>query len=100
MSFSVRCVAAAALLRRGVAVAGCGETVIDNAKAEGAIQYEPRKVAFTQKITSVDCPSEQKVEPGATFTCTVDLLQWQAGDCDSEDPQQGRRRQPRRPQAE
>jgi Domain of unknown function (DUF4333) len=70
MSFSVRCAAAVALLAAAVAMAGCGETVIDNTKAEGAIESNLQK-ALHEKITSVECPSDQKVEAGQTFTCTV-----------------------------
>ncbi|HKA66904.1 MAG TPA: DUF4333 domain-containing protein [Solirubrobacterales bacterium] len=70
MSFSVRCAAAAALLAVVFAAAGCGETVIDDVKAEGAIQSNLEK-SLHEKITSVDCPSNQKVETGKTFDCTV-----------------------------
>jgi hypothetical protein len=70
MTFSVRCAAALALLVFGFATAGCGETVIDDVKAEGAIESNLEK-ALHEKIKSVDCPSDQKVEAGQTFTCTV-----------------------------
>jgi hypothetical protein len=70
MSFSIRCAAALALLVIGFAAAGCGETVIDDVKAEGAIQSNLEK-SLDAKIKSVDCPSDQKVEAGKTFTCTV-----------------------------
>lgn len=70
MSFSVRCAAAVALLAIALAAAGCGETVIDDVKAEGAIQSNLEK-SLHAKIKSVDCPSDQKVEAGKTFTCTV-----------------------------
>ncbi len=70
MSFSVRCAAALALLVIGLAAAGCGETVIDDVKAEGAIQGNLEK-SLHAKIKTVDCPSDQKVEAGETFTCTV-----------------------------
>lgn len=51
---------------------GCGETVIDNTKAEGAIQSNLEK-SLHHRVSSVSCPSEQKVDPGATFDCTVDF---------------------------
>ena len=70
MSLSVRAVAAAVSVVAALALAGCGETVIDNSKTEGAIQSNLEK-ALHDKVSSVSCPSEQKVEPGATFTCTV-----------------------------
>jgi len=59
LSFSVRCAAAVALLTIAVAAAGCGETVIDDVKAEGAIQSNLEK-SLHAKIKSVDCPSDQK----------------------------------------
>ena len=70
MSFSVRCAAALTLLALVFAAAGCGETVIDDVKAEGAIQSNLEK-SLHAKIKSVDCPSDEKVEAGKTFTCTV-----------------------------
>jgi len=72
MNFSVRCAAAAVLAVLAFAAIGCGETVIDDTKAEGAIQSNLEK-SLHEKITAVDCPSDQKVEAGKTFTCTVDF---------------------------
>jgi hypothetical protein len=65
----------AAVLALGVVAVvavGCGDTVIDSSKAEGAIQSNLEK-SLHHKVSSVSCPSEQKVEPGATFDCTVDF---------------------------
>ena len=70
MSFSVRCAAAVALLAFAFAAAGCGETVIDDVKAEGAIQSNLER-SLDEKITSVDCPADEEVEKGKTFTCSV-----------------------------
>ncbi len=70
MSISVRCAAAIALLAIAFAAAGCGETVIDDVKAEGAIQSNLEK-SLDAKIETVNCPSDLKVEKGQTFTCTV-----------------------------
>ncbi len=61
----------------GLAVAallavGCGETVIDDAKTEAAIEQNLEK-SVGQKVVSVDCPSGVEVETGKTFDCTVDL---------------------------
>ena len=70
MRLSIRCAAALALLVVGLVAAGCGETVIDDVKAEGAIQSSLEK-SLHAKIKTVDCPSDQKVEAGKTFTCTV-----------------------------
>jgi hypothetical protein len=60
------------LLALAFVAIGCGETVIDDAKTEGAIQANLEKVLH-EKITAVDCPSGQKVEAGKTFTCTVNF---------------------------
>jgi hypothetical protein len=70
MSFSVRCVAALALLAIAFAAAGCGETVIDGKNTEETLQ-KSLEGSLHAKIKSVNCPSDQKVEPGETFTCTV-----------------------------
>jgi hypothetical protein len=70
LSFSVRCAAAVALLAIAFAAAGCGETVIDDVKTEGAIKSN-LETSLHAKIKSVDCPSDQKVEAGKTFSCTV-----------------------------
>jgi hypothetical protein len=58
---------AAALL-----AAGCGETVIDSAKTEAAIEQNLQR-STGQKVSSVECPSGVEVKTGATFDCTVDL---------------------------
>jgi hypothetical protein len=51
---------------------GCGDTVIDDAKAEDAVQAS-LEGSLHEKIVDVDCPSGQPVEAGQTFTCTVRL---------------------------
>lgn len=51
---------------------GCGETVIDSAKTEAAIEQNLEK-SVGQKVSSVDCPSGVEVEAGKTFECTVSL---------------------------
>jgi hypothetical protein len=53
-------------------LAGCGDTVIDAGKAEDAIQANLER-SRKEKVTSVVCPSDQKVEAGNEFTCTIDL---------------------------
>ena len=69
------------LVRTGVVLAlpllmflavGCGETVIDDAKTEAAIEQNLED-SVGQKVSSVDCPSGVEVEPGETFDCTVSL---------------------------
>jgi ABC-type uncharacterized transport system substrate-binding protein len=63
--------ALAIALAASLALAGCGDTVIDSTKTEEAIQADLED-SIHAKIRAVDCPSDQKVEAGATFTCTVD----------------------------
>jgi uncharacterized protein DUF4333 len=53
-------------------VAGCGETVIDATKTEEQLQANLSN-SLKEKVSSVDCPSDQKVEKGATFNCSVKL---------------------------
>jgi hypothetical protein len=53
-----------------LAVAGCGETIIDSAKAEDAIEQNLER-ATGQKVASVECPSSVEVVKNATFECTV-----------------------------
>jgi Domain of unknown function (DUF4333) len=69
-SFAIRPVGAILLLAAAFAAAGCGETVIDDVKAEGAIQSNLEK-SLDEKITAVDCPADVEVEAGKTFTCSV-----------------------------
>jgi hypothetical protein len=69
-SFIVRSAVAFSLLSLAFAATGCGETVIDDVKTEEAIQSNLEK-SLHAKIKTVDCPSDQKVEAGKTFTCTV-----------------------------
>jgi hypothetical protein len=52
------------------AALGCGDTVIDSGKTEDAIKSNVER-SLKQKVASVDCPSDQKVEVGKTFTCTI-----------------------------
>ncbi len=65
-------VAVALVAIAALVAAGCGETVIDNAKTEAALKENLQKSAHRQ-ISAVECPSEVKVDPGATFDCTVKL---------------------------
>lgn len=51
---------------------GCGETVIDDAKTEAAIEQNLEQ-SVGQKVSSVDCPSGVEVETDATFECDVTL---------------------------
>jgi hypothetical protein len=53
-------------------VAGCGETVIDTTKTEEQLEANLSH-SLNEKVSSVDCPSDQKVEKGATFDCSVKL---------------------------
>ena len=65
--------AALAALALGVfPLAGCGETVIDSAKTEAAIEENLEK-SVGQRVSSVECPSGVEVKKGGTFECTVKL---------------------------
>jgi hypothetical protein len=72
VSFLGQLGAVLALFAISAVVAGCGETVIDATKAEEELQASLTK-SLNEKVSSVDCPSDQKVEAGATFTCSVKL---------------------------
>jgi hypothetical protein len=58
-----------ALLLALVAVSGCG-TVVDEVKLQDTVQASLED-SIHEKIKAVDCPSNQSVDPGATFTCEV-----------------------------
>lgn len=72
MSFLKRSGALLGLVAAVAFASGCGETVIDATKTEEALKADLTK-SLNEKVASVDCPSDQKVEPKATFTCTVKL---------------------------
>jgi Domain of unknown function (DUF4333) len=72
MSSLGRLGALVALALAGFLAVGCGETVIDDAKTEAAIEQNLSK-SVGQKVTSVDCPSGVEVEADKTFDCTVKL---------------------------
>ncbi len=52
-----------------VALYGCG-TVVDEVKLQDTVQASLED-SIHEKIKAVDCPSDQSVDPGATFTCEV-----------------------------
>ncbi len=60
------------LIAAAVLVTGCGDTVIDATKTEEALEANLSK-SLEEKVLAVDCPSDQKVEKGATFSCSVKL---------------------------
>jgi hypothetical protein len=64
--------ALALVLALAFAALGCGDTIIDRAKTEDTIKANVEK-SLKQKVASVECPSDQKVEPGKTFTCTIEF---------------------------
>jgi Domain of unknown function (DUF4333) len=68
-SFSVLGAAAVAAV---LVFTGCGETVIDSAKTEDALQANLSN-PLKEKVVAVDCPSDVKVEKGTTFNCSVKL---------------------------
>jgi hypothetical protein len=72
MTISARCFPVVALAAVAFAMVGCGSTIIDTAKTEDTLQANVEQ-ARHEKIKSVDCPSEQDVDPGATFVCAVNF---------------------------
>ncbi|MND00226.1 hypothetical protein D3C83_187650 [compost metagenome] len=46
--------------------------MLDATKAEEQLQASLTN-SLGEKVSSVDCPSDQKVEKGATFSCSVKL---------------------------
>jgi hypothetical protein len=67
--FGSRFLAAFALLLALFALAGCG-TVVDKVKLQDTIQASLED-SIHEKIKEVECPSDQSVDPGATFNCIV-----------------------------
>jgi len=51
---------------------GCGDTLLDTTNTEEQLETSLSK-SLDEKVVSVDCPSDQKVEAGATFSCSVKL---------------------------
>jgi Domain of unknown function (DUF4333) len=64
--------ALALVLALAFAALGCGDTIIDSAKTEDTIKANVEK-SLHQKVASVDCPTDRKVEPGETFNCTIEF---------------------------
>jgi hypothetical protein len=52
-----------------VALSGCG-TVVDREKLQDTIQSSLEK-SIHEKIKNVECPSDESIDPGATFACDV-----------------------------
>lgn len=67
--FVPRFLVAIALVFGAVALSGCG-TVVDRVKLQDTIQASLED-SLHEKIQNVECPSDQSVDPGATFTCDV-----------------------------
>lgn len=63
---------AAVVVATALAAAGCGETVIDSGKAEGAVKENLQHV-LGRRVASVDCPSGVAVKAGSSFECAVHL---------------------------
>jgi hypothetical protein len=81
-----------ALILAGFGLLGCGE-VIDKSKLDAQVQSEleetlpaalengaageqlQKELGITpnEKIASVDCPSEQKIDPGTKFSCPIEF---------------------------
>lgn len=70
MRVRLRAAALVGIVAVAASVAGCGETVIDKEKVDDTAQSSLEK-SLHEKIKSVDCPSDQAVDPGSTFECEV-----------------------------
>lgn len=57
------------LLIAAFLMVGCG-TVVDREKLQDTVQASLED-SIHEKIQKVECPSDQSVDPGATFTCDV-----------------------------
>jgi Domain of unknown function (DUF4333) len=55
-----------------LALAGCGETVLDNTKLEETLPHDLRK-SVSEPIKSASCPSGVKVEKHKKFSCEIVL---------------------------
>lgn len=53
-----------------ITLTACGDTVIDDGKAEDAVKADVEK-SLKVTVSSVNCPSGVKVEAGTTFDCIV-----------------------------
>ncbi len=67
--FGSRFLAVFALLAALVVLYGCG-TVVDKVKLQDTIEASLES-SIHEKIRKVECPSDQSVDPGATFSCVV-----------------------------
>jgi hypothetical protein len=72
MRLSARTSALLAVAVAAFLAVGCGETVIDDVKTEGAIQHN-LETSLDEKVSKVDCPAGVEVEAGKTFDCAVTL---------------------------
>ncbi len=57
------------LVLGSVVLCGCG-TVVDREKLQDTIQASLEN-SIHEKIKNVECPSDESVDPGATFECDV-----------------------------
>ncbi len=57
------------LVLGSVVLYGCG-TVVDREKLQDTVQSSLEK-SIHEKIKAVECPSDESIDPGATFTCDV-----------------------------
>jgi Flp pilus assembly pilin Flp len=71
MSLLVRYGLLTALIAAALLAAGCGKTVVDDAKTEDAIEQNLKSSG--NKVTAVECPAGVEVETDATFDCAVTL---------------------------
>jgi uncharacterized surface anchored protein len=65
-----RLTALMALGATAVLAAACGPAVLDDGKLQDVIATDFAKQTQVE-VQSVDCPNDQKIAAGATFTCTL-----------------------------
>ena len=70
MRHSSRLVALVGLAIAALALAACGETVVDDVKLEEQLKHEV-ETSRGEKVKSVDCPSGVEVKPKTKFDCTI-----------------------------
>jgi hypothetical protein len=62
----------AVIVIAALTISSCGDTVIDDGKAEDAVQADVES-QLGVKVASVECPTGVKVEAGRTFECVVTI---------------------------
>jgi hypothetical protein len=70
MKASPRVLVIVGLALAALALAACGETVVDDVKLEEQLKHEV-ETSRGEKVKAVDCPSNVQVKPKTKFNCTI-----------------------------